>query len=157
MKDTILDFLEQKNIAIVGASPNKDNFGRSLMTELAKKDIECIPVNPAYEEVLGRKCVATVADLPDEVSSAILTNPPSLTDEVVAQCVGTGIKRIWMIKGVGRGNYSESASKLARENGIEVVYGFCPLMFFGGGMHQFHFWLRKTFGKMPEEYMASVN
>jgi len=75
----------------------------------------------------------------------------------VDQCIGTAIKRIWMIRGVGKGAYSEKAHKICREQGIEVVYGFCPLMFYGDGMHKFHFWLRKNFGKIPEEYQMSVN
>ncbi len=53
MKETIQAFLDDKKVAIVGASPNKDNFGRSLMTELSKRSTIPIPVNPKYEEVEG--------------------------------------------------------------------------------------------------------
>jgi len=127
------------------------------MLEFAKKDIECFPVNPSYEEVEGRACVNTVRDLPRDVDSAILAIPARLTDEIIEQCIGSGIKRVWMIKGVGRGAYSESAHRKCRENGIDVVYGFCPMMFFGEGMHHFHFWLRKTFGRLPQEYLVSEN
>ncbi len=44
---------------------------------------------------------------------------------------------------------------MCKENDIEVVYGFCPMMFMGEGMHKFHFWIRKTFGKLPAEYLVS--
>ena len=57
MRDTIQAFLDSKKVAIVGASPNRDNFGRSLMEELKKKDYEVIPVNPKYEEVEGIACL----------------------------------------------------------------------------------------------------
>jgi hypothetical protein len=60
-----------------------------------------------------------------------------------------------MVRGVGKGAYSESAHKTCTENSIEVVYGFCPMMFFGKGLHSFHLWLRKTFGKLPGEYQLS--
>jgi len=152
MKNTIQAFIDQKRVAIAGASNNKDNFGNSLLKELAKKDYELYPVNPKCEEIEGRTCVPSVKELPAEVENLILAVPSSLTEEIVDQCLETSIKRIWMIKGVGRGAYSEKAHKVCQDHGIEVVYGFCPLMFYGDGMHRFHFWLRKTFGKMPAEY-----
>jgi len=62
-----------------------------------------------------------------------------------------------MIRGMGRGAYTESAHAKCKENGIKVVYDFCPMMFFGEGMHQFHFWLRQSFGKMPAEYLVAEN
>ena len=154
MKDTILDFIESKKVAVIGASPNKDNFGKYLMRELAKKGIEPIPVNPKYEVVEGVACVPTARELPGDVESAIIAVPASLTDEIADQCIGSPVKRVWMIKGVGRGAYSEAAHEKCKENNIDVVYGFCPMMFFGDGMHKFHFWLRKTFGKLPGEYLA---
>ena len=157
MKDIIQDFLNDKKVAIVGASAKKDNFGRTLLLELGKKDYEVIPVNPKCGEVEGRPCVPTVKDLPNDVASVILAVPPSLTDEIVDQCIGTPIERVWMIRGVGRGAYTESAHQLCRNNNIKLVYGFCPMMFYGGGMHNFHLWLRKTFGKVPAEYLVSQN
>ena len=155
MRAIIQDFLESKKVAVVGASTNKENFGRTLMKELANKDYQVIPVNPKYEEVEGVACVPTVKDLPEEVESVILAIPSVLTDEVIDQCVGTHIKRIWMIKGVGKGAYTEKARKTCQDNNIDLVYGFCPMMFFGTGMHKFHFWMRKNLGKMPEEYLLS--
>ena len=157
MRDAILDFLDSRKLAVVGASSNKDNFGRSLMEELSKKDYQVIPVNPKYKEVLGVPCVPTVKELPKDVESVILATPPSLTGEIIDQCIGTAVKRVWMIQGVGRGAYSRSAHEKARENNIDVVYGFCPMMFFGDGFHKFHFWLKKTFGKLPAEYLLGSN
>ncbi len=155
MKLTIQAFINAKRIAIVGASGNKENFGRLLMTECAKLGYDVLPVNPRYEEVNGIPCIPSVTELPKAFKSVILTVPPSLTDQIVEQCIGTHIERIWMIQGVGRGAYSEAAHKRCNENNIEVVYGFCPLMYYGGGLHKFHGWIRKTFGRLPAEYKLS--
>lgn len=122
------------------------------MTELTKLDYEVYPVNPRCDEIEGTACVPTVKELPEEVQNLILAVPASLTDEIIEQCIGTPIKRVWMLKGVSKGAYSEKAHHLCRENDIEVVYGFCPMMFYGSGAHKFHFWIRKTFGKLPAEY-----
>lgn len=157
MKDTIDAFISQSKVAIVGASENKDNFGRMLMEELTKRTYEVFPVNPNYEKVMGKTCMPSVRDLPHDVENIILAIPEILTEEIIDQCLGTPVKRVWMIKGVGRGAYSEEAHQKCKENGIEVVYGFCPMMFYGEGMHKFHFWLRKTFGRMPGEYLVSAN
>lgn len=157
MNEIIQAFLNEKKIAIVGASPKADNFGRSLVVELAKKGYETIPVNPSYPEVEDRPCVSSLRELPGDVHSAILAVHPSKTDEIVEQCIGSGIRRVWMIKGVGKGAYTESAHQKCQEAGIEVVYGFCPMMFYGTGMHKFHFWMRKNLGKVPQEYKVSMN
>ena len=157
MKKTIQAFNDDKMLAIVGASPNKENFGKYLVQELVKKGYSPIPVNPKYNEVEGIKTLATVKDLPRGVENVILAVPSVLTDEIVDQCIGTHIKRVWMIRGMGRGAYTEKAHLTCSENGIEVVYGFCPMMFMGEGMHKFHLWLRKRFGKMPAEYLVSKN
>jgi predicted CoA-binding protein len=157
MKDIIQAFLDSGMVAIAGASNNKENFGRYLMTELIKLDKEVFPVNPRCQEIEGRTCVPTVKDLPGEVENLILAVPPGLTNEIVDQCVGTSIKRVWMVKGIGKGAYSEKAYAKCSESNLEVVYGFCPLMFYGEGMHKFHLWLRKTFGKLPAEFQLAAN
>ena len=155
MKKIIQEFLDAKEIAIAGASTNKDNFGLSLMKELTKSGVQVYPVNPGYDEIEGIACVDSVKELPEKVESVILAVPPALTEEIVQQCVGTSVKRVWMIRGVGRGAYSEKALQICTENDIEVVYGFCPMMFFGKGFHKFHLWMRKNFSKLPEEYILN--
>jgi len=155
MKQVIQEFLDNRKLAIAGVSNNRDNFGKSIMTELKKLGYDIYPVNPLCTEVDGTSCVPEVKELPAEVTNLILAVPASLTDQIIDQCKGTPIQRVWMLKGVGKGAYSENAHQICRENQIDVVYGFCPMMFFGKGMHRFHFWLRKVFGKLPEEYTRS--
>ena len=154
MNDIIQAFLNKKQLAIAGASPNSDNFGLSLMKELEKLEHDVFPVNPRYQEIGGKVSIPTVRDLPETVDSLILAVPPAITEEIVEQCADSPIKRVWMVRGVGKGAFSEKAYQSCKANGIEVVYGFCPMMFYGKGMHRFHLWLRKTFGKLPEEYSA---
>lgn len=152
MKETIQAFLDNRKVAVAGASNNRDNFGKMIMTELTKKEYEVHPVNPRCEEVDGTKCVPSVKELPADVENLILAVPPALTEEIVDQCVGTSINRVWMLRGGGKGAYSEKAHATCKDNGIEVVYGFCPMMFYGGSLHKFHLWIRERFGKTPPEY-----
>jgi hypothetical protein len=65
-------------------------------------------------------------------------------------------KRIipWMHKDVGRrGLESKEAIEFHNKNGIDVMYDLCPMMFFPPvGMLKLHFWFKKIFGKLPEEF-----
>ncbi|MCK5135749.1 MAG: CoA-binding protein [Bacteroidales bacterium] len=153
MKDTIQSFLDDKKVAIAGASNNKENFGKTLMTELIKLGYKVYPVNPRCEEIEGTTCIPTIKELPEEVHNLILVVPPRLTEEIIEQCVDTPIQRVWMHRGIGKGSASETALEICGSNNIEAVHGFCPLMFYGKGFHRFHLWIRKTFGKVPAEYM----
>lgn len=157
MKSTIQAFLDSGKVAIAGASPKKDNFGKFLMTELHKNGKEVYAVNPNYDKIEAFHCAPSVTELPAEYENLILAVPPELSEEIARQTAGSGIKRVWMIKGIGKGAYSDKAHATFKENQIEVVYGFCPMMFFGGGGHKFHLWLRKTFTKLPGEYLVSSN
>ena len=157
MKKTIEEFLDHKKVAIAGASPRKENFGLFLKKELEKRGNQVFPVNPGYKEIEGTPCCPSVKDLPPDVENLIMAVPPELSEEIAEQLVGSRIKRVWMVKGVGKGAYSEKAHRLLSENQIEVIHGFCPMMFYGEGMHKFHLWLRKTLGKLPGEYLISPN
>jgi predicted CoA-binding protein len=152
MKKTIQAFLDNNNVAVAGASNKRDNFGLSILKELSRMGYQVHPVNPRCEEIEDIPCVPTVKELPSQVENVILAVPSKLTEEIVRQCVGTHIKRVWMIKGMGNGAYSEQAHQVCRENNIEVVYGFCPMMFFGKGFHKFHFWMRRNLGRVPVEF-----
>lgn len=152
MNTTIEDFLSSKEIAVAGVSPKKGNWGMTLVKELKKKGYKVYPVNPKYQEIGELKVWPTVKELPETVESLILAVNPELAKEIIAQSAGTGIKRAWMQQSMGDGAYSPEGVELAKENNIDVVHGFCPMMFFGGGMHKFHLWMRKNFGKTPAEY-----
>ena len=153
MNATIEKFVNDKNIALIGVSIVKQKFGNFLMTELAKKGYTIFPVHPTLKEVNGMKCYADINELPDQVTNLILVVQPTVTEQIVSHLKGSSIKRVWMHKGAGKGTASPAAIKICKDLGIEVVYGFCPMMFFSrSGMHSIHFWLRKKFGEVPAEF-----
>jgi len=153
MKATIEKFINDKNIALIGVSVVKQKFGNFLMTELTKKGYTIFPVHPTLKEVNGVKCYAAINELPGNVTNLILVVHPTVTEQIVSQLKGSSIKRVWMHKGAGKGTASPAAIKTCKDLGIEVIYGFCPMMFFSrSGMHGLHFWFRKTFGEVPVEF-----
>jgi len=153
MNAIIESFVNDKNIALIGVSADKTKFGNAIFTELTKNGYTVYPVHPTLIEIDGIKCYPDVNMLPVQVVNLILVVSPDVTEQIVLQLKGTSIRRVWMHRGVGKGSGSIAAIESCKENGIEVVHGFCPMMFFSpSGIHRFHFWLRKKFGKVPVEY-----
>jgi predicted CoA-binding protein len=156
MKQVIDQFINDKNIALIGVSRNPQKFGNALLKELSKKGYNVFPVHPELKEVEGTKCFSSLEDLPDNVKNLLLVVQPKVTEEIVGNINPQKIKRVWMQRGTGKGSASEKAILECTDKGIEVVYGFCPMMFFSpSGIHGLHFWLRKTFGKVPSEFKVS--
>lgn len=152
MQNTINKFIESKNIAIAGVSRTKKaNIGNVLLDELTKKGYKVYPVNPNCDEINGVKCYRNLKELPSDIDSLIIATKQNLTNDLIADVKGTNIKRVWMQKGAGKGSATPEAIAFCKDNDIEYVYGLCPMMAFGTGGHKFHFWVRKTLGRLPEE------
>ena len=156
MKAIIEKFVGDKSIALIGVSADKQKFGNALLHELTKMGYTVFPVHPTLAEVEGIKCYQDVKTLPEFVTNLILVVNPLATGQIIPQFKDSPIQRVWMHRGAGKGSGSVAAIEACKENGIEVVHGFCPMMFFSpSGIHSFHFWLRKKFGKVPPEFSLS--
>jgi hypothetical protein len=49
--------------------------------------------------------------------------------DTVRECVDLGITHVWMHRSLGPGSVSTDAATYAREHGVTVIAGGCPLMF----------------------------
>ena len=93
---------------------------------------DAIPVNPKEASIEGIPCVASVADLPDEVKSISVITPPHVTEQVVEMAAAKGIENIWMQPGAE----SPRAVELCREKNINVIAdGSCILVVLGFREH----------------------
>lgn len=120
----IVNMLQVKSWAVVGASANKEKFGYKIFKVMTEAGIEVYPVNPGVEEVQGKKCYAKLADLPVLPEAVNIVVPPSIGAKVVRQCAELGITKIWLQPG------SENAEivRLADELGLEVVCQSCIMI-----------------------------
>lgn len=154
--EAIQDFLAQKRIAVIGASRNPRDFSASLFREFVKRGYDVVPVNPKAAEVLGRPSFPRVQDIQPRVDAALLMTSPEVTEGVVTDCAAAGIRRIWMYRAGGSGAVSPKAVEFCRQNGISVVPGECPFMFFpGNGFHGIHGFIRKITGSYPKRKQAA--
>jgi len=146
------DFLALKRIAVVGVSRNLKDFNTALWQEFRQRRYEAIPVNPNATEIDGQKCYASVKEIKPAVQGALIMTPARLTDQVARDCVDAGVKQVWMYGGMAPGAATKSAVALCQENGVSVVEGLCPYMFFpgSGAMHAPHRFFKKLLGRYPK-------
>src|SRR5262249_17095719 len=120
VSERIRDFLSQKRFAIVGVSRQPQDFSRALFREFRPRGYDVVPLNPEVQEVDGRTCFASLADVQPPVDSVLLMTSPSATDQVVHDCVATGVRRVWMYRAAGHGAVTADAVRYCESNGILV-------------------------------------
>jgi uncharacterized protein len=140
------DFLAQRRIAVVGASDVKGNFARKVYRELRAHGYDVVPVNPSATSVDGDRCFPDLAWVPGEIDGVIVMVHHDVSASVVRACADRDIPRLWLFKGIGgAGAVSDEAVQIAREHGLSLVEGACPLMFLGSPsvFHRIHRFVRR--------------
>ena len=122
----IKEFYQQlKNIAVVGVSKNEEKPSHRVPKYLVEHGYNVIPVNPTVNEVLGRKCYSSIADIPERIDIVDVfrksEDVPAVVDDMLKK--KDWIKVLWMQLGI----HNEDAEKKAKENGIDVVYNRCMM------------------------------
>jgi acetate---CoA ligase (ADP-forming) len=84
--------LQPSSIAVVGASDRLDSYAGNVLRNLERSGFEgpVWGVNPKREEVLGRECVPSVADLPEPVDAVVVAIPAPGVPAVVAEAGARG-------------------------------------------------------------------
>lgn len=153
------EFLAQRHFAVVGVSDAKGNFAKTIYRELRSHGYDVVPVNPSATTVDGDRCYPDVASVPGDIDGAIVMVNQEVSASVVRACAERGIPRVWLFKGVGGpGAVSDEAVRIARERGLSVVEGACPLMFVGspGWFHRVHRFVRRRNGGLTDDFHPSA-
>lgn len=145
-------FLKHKRLAMVGVSRDPRDFSRVVFRELLQRQYDVVPVNPAATSIEDRTCYALLQEIQPPVEAALILTPPEVTEDVVHECVAAGVKSIWLHRAVGVGAVSQNALSYCKEHHIEVVAGYCPLMFLPntGFIHRVHRFFSKLSGRYPK-------
>lgn len=153
----VQDFLAQKKIAIVGVSDKRDTGCNLAYKKFKEAGYEVYAVNPRISQFEGDPCYADLKSIPEKPDAVFLLTSPKVTEQIVQQCVGLGVKRVWMhcMMGTKPGlaesmtSVSQPAVEMCRSNGIEVIPGSCPNQFLNpDGGHKFMRALWRLFGFM---------
>ena len=82
---------------------------------------EVIPVNPGKETVLGRKCYASLRDIPGKVDLVNIFRNPEFVEPIIDDAIAIEARAVWMQLGV----INEQAARKALDAGLEVVMDRC--------------------------------
>ncbi|MCS7150622.1 MAG: triose-phosphate isomerase [Caldimicrobium sp.] len=112
-----------KRLLIVGASPKPNRPSNIVMDYLLKAGYEVIPINPAYEEILGVKTLPNLESVPLEFKPevVIIFRRSSEVLPVVEKALKLKPKVIWMQEGI----VNNDAKTLAEAYGVKVVMNLC--------------------------------
>ena len=125
------EFLAQKRIAVAGVSRNESEAANGIYRTLRDKGYQVFAVNPHAETVGNDPCYANMQAIPGGVDGAILVTTPEQSTQVVQDCVAAGVPRVWMHNNTFMpSSVSDEGTAVCRENGIKVIAGGCPMMFF---------------------------
>jgi predicted CoA-binding protein len=149
----IVSFLGERRFAIAGVSQKPNDFSRTLFREFLARGYDAVPVNPAAQEIEGRRCFARVQDIMPPVEAVLTMTSPAVTEKIVRDCAEAGVKRVWMYRATGKGAVSDEAVAYCESQGIEVIPGECPYMFLPGSgwIHRVHGLVRQITGTYPQD------
>ena len=125
-------FLASPAFGVAGASVRREKYGNKVLRCYQQNGRKAIPVNPHEYEIEGVACVATIAELPPEVTSLSMITPPAITAKLVPLAIEKGITSIWMQPGAEH----PAAVALCREKGVNIIAdGSCLLVVLGYHEH----------------------
>jgi predicted CoA-binding protein len=136
--DTLVqDFLAQEKIAVVGVSDKRETGCNLAYRKFKESGYAVSAVNPRLTSFEGDPCYPDLKSIPEKPDGVFILTNPTVTEQIVEQCVDLGIQRVWMhcLMGTKPGlaasmtSVSQEAVHMCRENGIEVIPGTCPNQF----------------------------
>jgi predicted CoA-binding protein len=123
--DTIREVLTQtRTWAVVGCSPDPRRDSNRIARLLQSRSFRVIPVNPNTDEVLGERCYATLADIPESerVDVVDIFRRSEHAGVHVDEAIAAGARAVWTALGV----IDEAAAQRALDAGLLVVMNRCP-------------------------------
>ena len=123
---------KHKTLAVVGLSAQWHRPSFFAAKYMQEHGYRVIPVNPAYEEILGERCYKSLRDIPGKVDIVDCFRKSAEIPALAEDAVAIGAKVLWMQLGV----HNKAARARAEAAGLEVVENRCVKIehgrFFGG-------------------------
>jgi predicted CoA-binding protein len=130
VKEAASSFLANKRVAVTGVSRTPKTHGsNTVYRRLRGRGYDVFAVNPNANEVEGDRCYQDLRSIPGGVDAVVIGTRPEIAEDTMRECAELGIKHVWMHWGGGASSVSDAATEYARQHGITVIAGGCPLMF----------------------------
>lgn len=133
-QDRLRILSEMGSVALVGVSSNPLRSSNFVATYLVRTPYRVYPVNPNYEEVLGKKCYPTLASLPEVPDVVDCFRKAEDLPGVVEEAIAVGARVVWFQLGLR----NDEAAQMALDAGLAVVQDRCLKIEharFAGGLH----------------------
>ncbi len=110
-----------RRIAVVGLSARPARPSNEVARYLRTAGYAIVPVNPAYDEVLGEKCYPSLRDVPGRIDMVDVFRRADEVMAVVDDAIAIGAGCVWMQLGV----IAPEAAQKAAAAGLPVVMDRC--------------------------------
>jgi predicted CoA-binding protein len=112
---------QTRSIAVVGLSAKWHRPSYFAAQYMLDRGYRIIPVNPAYETVLGQRCYPSLSDIPEPVDMVDCFRRSDEILPLAEEAIAIGAKCLWMQLGV----INAEAAALAEAAGLDVVMDRC--------------------------------
>lgn len=134
MKNNLDALFKAEAVAIIGASPKVEAPGGMTVKLLLEKGYsgDIFFVNPKYEEIKGKKCYASIADVPEEVDLVVLAVAAKIVLPILEQCGIKGVKGVIIYtagfsetRDKGLSNAQQEMQEIARRYDMKIMGPNC--------------------------------
>lgn len=128
-KKDLKALFEPKVVAVVGASRRPEAVGYAILKNLLQSEFKgkIYPVNPKADDVLGVKCIPTVAEIPEAIDLAVFIIPGAAVPAELEACAKKGARAAIVIS-AGFREIGGEGVKLEQEiKKISDTYGIAVL------------------------------
>ena len=112
---------ESHVIAVVGLSSNEQRPSYRVAQYLLAHGYTVIPVNPAESEILGQKCYASLAEIPQKVDVVDCFRKAADIPPLAEAAIAIGAKTLWLQLEI----INDLAAQRASSAGLNVVQDRC--------------------------------
>lgn len=112
---------QTRTIAVVGLSAKWNRPSFFAAQYMQQRGYTIIPVNPAYDTVLGQTCYPSLRDIPGPVDMVDCFRKPEDLLPIVDDAIAIGARSLWLQLGV----INHEAVARAEAAGLEVVMDRC--------------------------------
>lgn len=147
MNQLAKEFLQEKQIALVGVSRDPQKFGYVALKEFKDRGYDVFPVHPTADSILGVPCYRNLSALQGKVTAVWMgVKQDKGAAEVLREAAKIGVKKVW----IQQMSETPELLTLGKELGLSVVTGKCILMYLEPvkSFHVFH----KFFVKLVGQY-----
>ena len=143
----IRQFFRGTDYAVVGVSRRPRGFGWIALNELKRRGYSVFAVNRHPGTYNQTEYYSSISSIPRQPKAAVVVTPPGESRRLVPELIRQGVNQIWLQPGAE----SEEVVKLCLDQGVNVVHGWCILMFAEPvrSIHRLHRGLLGLAGRLP--------